>query len=306
MRAVSSRLGATARRLLREPLVHFFIAGAALFAVYALVRGPAPAGDGTIVVDRRALLGYLQTKANTFDDAAVGAALDALSEQELAELIDRYVAEEALYREAKALGLDRGDTVIRQRVLQTAKLWLGDAAAASATVDPAALAGYFAAHREEYADAPSVTFTHVFFDATRRGADRARADAERAARELNAARAEFNDAPGHGDAFPFAQNYVDRTLDYVASEFGAEFAAGLASLSPGDRWQGPLHSAYGEHAVLLAARTELRYPDLDEIRERVEADYRRERETAALETVTRTIREHYQVEVLNVRQEQPK
>jgi hypothetical protein len=299
-------LAAALRRLLREPLAHFLVAGGVLFAVYALVHGPSSAGDGTIVVDRRALLTYMQTKANAFDDAAFGAALDALSEKELAELVDRYVAEEALYREAKSLGLDRGDPVIRQRVLQTAKVWLGDAAASSATIDPAALADYFAAHKQEYADAAAVTFTHVFFDATRRGADRAHEDAERALRELNAAHAEFNDAPGHGDAFPFAQNYVDRTFDYVASEFGREFAAALAELAPGDGWQGPLRSAYGEHAVLLTRRTELRYPELDEVREKVEADYRRERETAALETVTRAIRERYRVEVLNVRPPRPK
>jgi len=289
------------RRLVREPLVHFLVAGAALFALYALARGPAPAGESTIVVDRRTLLAFMETKANLFDDAAVGAALDALSDKDLAELIDQYVAEEALYREAKALGLDRGDTVIRQRVLQTAKLWLGDAAAASATVGPAALADYFAAHREEYAAAPGATFTHVFFDATRRGAKRAHEAAERALRELNAAHAEFNDAPGHGDPFPFAQNYVDRTFDYVASQFGREFAAALAELSPSERWQGPLRSAYGEHAVLLARRTELRYPELDEVREQVESDYRRAQETAALEAATRAIREHYRVEVVNVR-----
>lgn len=289
------------RRLAREPLVHFLAAGAALFAVYALVRGPSPAGDGTIVVDRRALLTYMQYQANTFDDAAVGAALDALSDEDLAELIDRYVAEEALYREAKALGLDRGDPVIRQRVLQTAKIWLGDAAASSAAVDPAALAEYFAAHRREYADAPAVTFTHVFFDSMRRGADRARADAERAAAELSAAHAAFNDAPGYGDRFPFAQNYVDRTLDYVASEFGRDFAAALAGLEPSDRWQGPLRSAYGEHAVLLTRRSELRYPELEEVRERAETDYRRERETAALDKLTRALRERYGVEVRSVR-----
>lgn len=294
------------RRLLREPLVHFLVAGGVLFAVYALVRAPSPAGDGTIVVDRRALLAFMQMKANAFDDTAFGAALDALSEKDLAELVDQYVAEEALYREAKSLGLDRGDPVIRQRVLQTAKVWLGDAAASSATVDPAAVAAYFSAHEQEYADAPAVTFTHVFFDATRRGADRAREDAERALRELNAAHAAFNDAPGRGDAFPFARNYVDRTFDYVASQFGSEFAAALAELAPGNRWQGPVRSAYGEHAVLLTRRTELRYPELDEVRERVEADYRRERETAALETVTRAIRERYRVEVLNVRSPRPK
>jgi parvulin-like peptidyl-prolyl isomerase len=297
-------LAASLRRLLREPLVHFVVAGAVLFAVFTLLRGPRPsaADDSTIVVDRRALLTYMQYRANAFDAATFEAALDAMSEQDLTRLIDEYVEEEALYREAKTLGLDGSDYVIRQRMIQKIKFLLGDAAAPDAKIDESALDEYFAAHEQEYAVAPSVTFTHVFFDAERRGGDDpARADAEHAVHELNATHAEFNDAPGRGDRFPFLKNYVDRTFDYVASQFGQEFAAALASLEPGDVWQGPLRSAYGEHAVLLTRRTQQRYPTLDEIRDRVEGDYLRERADAELEKLTRTVRDHYHVEVLDVR-----
>ena len=273
-----------------------------LFAAFALVRGPRPSApdDRTIVVDRRALLTYMQYRANAFDAATFDAALDGMSEQDLARLIDEYAEEEALYREAKTLGLDGGDYVIRQRMIQKLQFLLGDAAP-DAKIDPAALADYFAAHKQAYAIAPAVTFTHVFFDAKRRGSDRARADGERAVRALNAAHAAFNDAPGHGDRFPFLQNYVDRTFDYVASQFGQEFAAALATLTPGEQWQGPLRSEYGQHAVLLARRTELKYPQLDEIRERVESDYLRERADTDLKKLTQAVRERYRVEVVDVR-----
>ncbi len=283
--------------------MHFVVAGAVLFAAFAFVRGPRlpAADDSTIVVDRRALLTYMQYRANAFDAATFEAALDAMSEHDLANLIDEYVEEEALYREAKTLGLDGSDYVIRQRMVQKLKFLLGDAAAPDAKLAPGVLRDYFAAHKQEYAIAPAVTFTHVFFDAQRRGADRARADAGRAARELNAAHAAFNDAPGHGDRFPFLRNYVDRTFDYVAGQFGQEFAGALAALTPGEQWQGPLRSAYGQHAVLLTRRTELRYPELDEIRDRVEGDYLREHADAELKKLTRTVRERYHVEVLNLR-----
>jgi PPIC-type PPIASE domain len=298
-------LAASLRELLREPLVHFLGAGAILFGAFWLVRGPqpAPASESTIVVDRRALLTFMQYRANAFDAATFAAALDSMSPQDLARLVDDYVQEEALYREAKALGLDGSDYVIRQRMIQKIKFLLGDAAAPDTKIDAAELDAYFAAHKQGYAIAPAVTFTHVFFDSERRGADHARDDAERAVQALNASHAQFNDAPGHGDRFPFLQNYVDRTFDYVASQFGQEFAATLAMLTPGERWQGPLRSAYGEHAVLLTRRSELRYPALEEIRERVEADYLRQREAAELEKLTRGVQDRYRVEVLNVRAE---
>jgi hypothetical protein len=298
-------LATVLRRLLREPLVHFLIAGAALFAAVALVRGPrlAQSDESTIVVDRRALLAYMQYKANAFEPEAFATALDSLNERELALLVDEYAGQEALYREAKSLGLEGSDYVIRQRMIQKIRFLLRDAAGADTKIDEAALAAYFTAHEAEYAIVPSVTFTHVFYDAQRRGAGHAHEDAEHAVHELNATHAAFNDAPAHGDRFPFAQNYVDRTLDYVASQFGQEFADALTALQPGERWQGPLVSAYGEHAVMLTQRTELSYPKLDDVRERVEIDYLRERETAELDRLARGIRERYRVEVVNVRPE---
>ena len=275
-----------------------------LFGAFALFRDDPGSNDAsaTIVVDRRNLLTYLQYRANAFDTEVFGAALDSMTDDELQEVIDAFVNEEVLYREAKALGLEQSDNIIRQRMVQKINFLLTDIAASSAVEDEAALSRYFAANIEAYAIQPWATFTHVFFDADQRGADGARRAAEAAKQELNDRRAAFSDPPGIGDRFPFFRNYVERTFDYIAGQFGEEFAAALEILQPiENEWQGPVQSAYGQHVVLLTERTELRYPELDEVRGDVAGDYQTEQANRALVEVTQAIRERYRIEIGEIR-----
>lgn len=279
--------------------MHFVAAGAALYGAFTLVEGPAapPADERTIVVDRRELLAYMQFRANAFEAETFSAALDAMPEAEFRQLVDDYVEEEAMYREARSLGLDANDYVIRRRMVQKMEFLLGDAADPRREIDEQALRAYFDAHREDYAIEPSVTFTHVFFDAARRGASEARANAEAALTRLNQAGAGFHGASGEGDRFPLLKHYVERTLDYVASQMGVEFAADLAQRSPAERWQGPIRSAFGEHVVMLTERTERRYSTLDEIRSRVEDDYLRARAAEDLEAMRQLVLDGYRIDV---------
>ncbi|MDX1561485.1 MAG: peptidylprolyl isomerase [Gammaproteobacteria bacterium] len=293
-------------RLLRDPLFHFVVAGAVLFGAYALWRGPdQAAGDAatTIVVDRRELLTFLQYRANAFEPELFAAALDAMTDAELDELIAAYVEEEVLYREAEALGLDASDNIIRQRMVQKMRFLVADLAdpGAGATIDDAALADYFEANIEAYAVAPWATFTHVFFDSARRGDDAARAAAEASLEMLNRTSAGFNDAPSHGDPFPYLRNYVERTIEYVAGHFGYDFAAAIAELEPSDRWQGPFRSAYGEHLVLLTERVDRSYPALADVLSDVERDYVTERADATTAELIDALRGRYRVEIAPIR-----
>ncbi len=292
-------------RLVREPLVHFVVAGALLFAAFTAFRGGEDAGGGTgttITVDRRDLLTFLQYRANAFEAETFGAALDAMTDAELEELVDAYVREEVLYREARALGLEESDNIIRQRMVQKMSFLLADVAASGEAPDPEALASYFEANIDAYAIEPWATFTHVFFDSAERGADGARRAAGIARDELNAAGAGFNDAAGIGDRFPYHRNYVERTIEYIASHFGAGFAANLESLEPSaGEWRGPLRSAYGEHIVLLTRRVERSDPTLEAVRAEVERDYAQQEADAALAGMTGALRDRYEVEVGQLR-----
>lgn len=283
--------------------MHFIAAGGVLFAAYVLVRGPTalPPDATTIVVDRGALLTFMQYRANAFEPDTFEAALEALSTNEVQQLVDAYVTEEILYREARALGLDDSDYIIRQRMIQKLDFLLGDAIDATMEVDTAELEKYFARRRDDYVIESAVTFTHVFYDSARRGAAAAHAAAESARDELTRTGAGFNDVAGQGDRFPFLKNYVERTLDHVASHFGTEFATELAKVAPSaEHWQGPIRSAYGEHVVLLTERTERRDPELSEIRTELERDYLAEQATTERATLLARLRKRYRVEVLDL------
>jgi hypothetical protein len=292
------------QRWLREPLVHFIAAGAILFTAFGLFRQDPFSFDEstTIVVDRRNLLTFLQYRANAFEPEIFGAALDAMTAEELQEVIDAYVNEEVLYREAKALGLEESDNIIRQRMVQKINFLLADVAATGESLEETELEAYFAANIEAYAIQPWATFTHIFFDAEQRGAAGARVAAEEAMRALNDTHALFNDTSGYGDRFPYFRNYVERTFEYIASQFGNEFAAEISQLEPSEsEWRGPFRSAYGEHVVLLTRRAAQTYPELDEVRGDVERDYLKEQANEALAEMAQSIRERYRVIISDLR-----
>jgi len=248
----------------------------------------------------------MQYRANAFETETFNAVLDSMTDAELDEIIAAYVNEEILYREAESLNLESSDYIIRQRMVQKMGFLISDLADSSAASDDAAVRRYFEAHREAYAIAPWTTFTHVFFDAERRG-EHAAAEAARKLRdELNASGAAFNDASAYGDHFPFLRNYVERTYEYVASHFGYEFAEALAALPASENlWQGPLSSALGQHLVLVTRQTPRTLPALEDVRADVERDFAEESSKKAIAQMTESMRERYRIEIQPIRDAAP-
>ena len=104
-----------------DPLVLFLIAGLALYLVLdaaGLVRG----NDRVIVVDEARLSAFMASQGGR-DPGGKASLLDAAERR---ELIAAYVRDEALYREALALGLDREDSAIRRRLVQSLRFSLQD------------------------------------------------------------------------------------------------------------------------------------------------------------------------------------
>jgi hypothetical protein len=259
---------------LREPLVHFLAIGLGLFVLFELVA-PADANlsSKTIVVDRNALLTFVQYRSKAFNPDVAAARLDALSEAELEMLIDDYVREEALHREAQALGMDTNDYVIKQRMIQSLQFITNGFVTSAVDVSDDEVAIYYEANKDDYYIDPYVTFTHVFFSVDRHEPELARTLAQAKLAQLNADSVPFSESTRHGDRFLYNVNYVERTEDFVGSHFGRHMAQALFSLDPNDQlWQGPLESAYGYHLVMVSKRTEGMYPDLSDVAESVRDD----------------------------------
>jgi hypothetical protein len=163
-------------------------------------------------------------------------------------------------------------------------------------IEPAELERFFEAHRDDYLVEAHASFTHVFYDAERRGWEGARARARADLARLNAEGALFSEAPRHGDRFPYHVNYVERTPDYVRSHFGAPLAEAIFALEPDEgTWRGPFESPYGAHLVMVVAQEPARAPDLDEVRGRVEQDARHARVRERTEAAIREIVGRYRV-----------
>ena len=265
------------KSFLKEPLVHFLAAGLGLFVLFGVVNRDEPDADPNVVtVDHDALLTFVQYRIKAFNPTLGEKKLNSLSNDELQNLIDDYVREEVLYREAVALGLDEDDYVIRRRLVQKLEFITEGFAEAGAKVDQAALRRYFDANKADYYVDPFVTFTHVFFATEDRPREQAHAAAEKKLIELNRDGVPFSDAPQHGDRFLYHVNYVERTPDYIASHLGAPMAQALFELEPNEFvWKGPFDSPYGVHLVLLTSNEPGRDPELVELEDRVRLDAQR-------------------------------
>ena len=105
-------------KFLKEPLLHFLIIGLGLFVLNGFINGSVSDDPRVITVDRPALLTYMQYRSKAFDPKRVEEALDSMDEKTRGRLIEEYVREEALHREALALELERNDYIIKKRLIQ--------------------------------------------------------------------------------------------------------------------------------------------------------------------------------------------
>lgn len=288
------------KRFLKEPLVHFLAAGLGLFVLFGLVnRDEVDADPNVVIVDRDALLTFVQYRIKAFNPTLAEKKLEVMSGEELEQFIDDYVREEVLHREALALGLDEDDYVIRRRLVQKLEFITEGFAESSVAVDESALQRYFDANKADYFVEPYVTFTHVFFQTEDRPREEARALAKKELAKLNRDAVPFSDAPQHGERFLYHVNYVERTPDYVGSHFGPPMARALFALEPNEFvWRGPFDSAYGVHLVLLTTNEPGREPELAELRDRIHEDARRAMVREETEDAIAEVVEAYDVRVL--------
>jgi hypothetical protein len=286
------------RRWWQQPLLHFAVIGMALFALYQWTASRSTDDEKTIVVDRAALLTYMQYRAKFFDPERSQDLLAALDEEELNRLIDDYVREEVLYREAKALGLDRDDFVIRQRLIQKLDFINRDLSAQLAELSESEIRQYFDANRDDYRKASRVVMTHVFFDQRAGGREQAEQRARATLRKLNASRTPFHEGPRQGDWFFYDVNFVGASEKQIRRFLGPEVAEAAMSVDPkSDFWYGPYPSEYGYHLVMITDRSPAGHYELEEIRERVEGDARRDRETRLGDAVMNKVIEAYDVRI---------
>jgi hypothetical protein len=253
------------KRMVREPLVLFFLLGAVVFGLHAVLKkAPKQDRDERYVVEvTSADIEWLRNRWNKLMGREP--TLD-----ELRGLVESMIREEILYREAVAMGLDEKDTVVRRRLAQKMEFLFKDLAEAEQPSEEV-LKKYFGANQERYVQPGTVSFGHVFFSRDRRG-DKAQMDARGAVEQLAGKGIDAEETAGYGDPFVLAGYYEGQSAEEVARTFGGEFAEGSFKIKTGE-WGGPVRSSYGWHVVFVQQRTQDSVPDFEQVRAKVEVDY---------------------------------
>jgi peptidyl-prolyl cis-trans isomerase C len=243
-------------RAAREPLLHFLVIGAALFVIYHWLNPTAANSD----TSRRIEL--TNDDIRQLEISWTAQWQRRPTPEEMRNLVEDKVRQEILYREGLALGLDRGDTIVKRRLAQKMEFLTDDI---SALRDPSLneLKKWYAKNRSHFSLPSRITFRHLYFSPDKRGAQ-ARDAAASALEKLTGKAANTIDQATLADPFMFQDHYGDRTPDQVANVFGAKFAKELFKLKPG-AWNGPVESGLGWHLVWVESITPRRTPEFEEV-----------------------------------------
>ena len=272
-------------KVLREPLVHFLVIGAAVFAFYDLAasdRDSAPPRERIVVSEGR-VAQLAEVFARTWQRPP--------TPEELRGLVDAYVKEEIYYREALKHGLDRDDTVVRRRMQQKMAFL---AEPPGAVLEPGAgeLQTFLEVNRALFRIEPRIAFQQVFVSPEQQE----RPAALRAANKLESLRGSRSANLAQELSDPTLLPYEMRLtpLSVVARTFGEEFVAGLEAHQDGE-WSGPTASVYGLHLVRIVAREAATDPPLAEVEAAVLREWQRWKREAYVAEEYRRLSDGYEI-----------
>ena len=266
------------RAVMREPLLHFLVVGAGLFLLFDVVSEPETTGDEQIIVTS----GHIEHLASLFVKTWQRPPTDV----ELRGLIDSFILEEVLYREATAIGLDQDDTIIRRRLKQKMEFLVDDFSAA----DPsdADLQQFLDDDPGRFRIDARISFEHIYL-----------VDAESNAIDAMLAALRSGEPLDPDLAVPsgmLPRRFADATEATIRGQFGESFKDAVFALDVA-QWTGPVESPFGVHVVKVEQIEERRVPSLAEIRNVVKRDWLADRRRGAQEALFDQLKAKYSITI---------
>jgi hypothetical protein len=226
---------------MREPLLHFIVLGAVLFAADHIIAGRAD-DPHTIAVDAS-----VDLPARELFRQEHGRDPNA---EELHSLRRRWLDNEVLYREGIAMQLDKGDPAIRDRVIFKVREMI-ESGLGTPIFDEKTLRDWFARNRAKYDQPPAYSFREWALTG-----DASEATARALVVRLNSGASSGNDQAG-------MRVLTDRPRDSLVQAYGKEFVASLEA-SPQNEWR-VLKSKTGLHVVRVDSVVPAVPADFDKI-----------------------------------------
>lgn len=274
----------TLRSVLQDPLIHFLLLGGLLFWWRGAPQKPETA-PVPLVTDQDEIV-VTALRATQLCEVRKGIAGRELTAKERAMVIEDYVQEELLVREAYRLELELDDARIRQRLADKMRfLYVGP------IPDPGAedLRAYYEMNFEKYILPASIDIEHVLVS---RDPEVSQLDIDQISQQLNeGAIAEDVGVPNW--LGPILRRLSDGDLTQL---FGAQAAKEIWKL-PSDKWEGPIRSHQGIHFFKVVGRTEETLPEFENIVPTLAADWRHDRRQRVLNQRIAELKKNYRIRI---------
>jgi len=246
----------TTVKIVKEPLFQFIVIGAIVFAFYSFIKGS--------YVDENYAIQITKSEVEAMIDKWMAQMKRPPAREEIDIFLEDYVQREILFREAKAMGLDKNDMVVKNRMLQKIDFLTNDLLVAANPTDAEALK-YFNDSLEKYTIPGKIDFIHIFFNLDKRTFDDAKQSALKVKKSLNNFSMVPNNYFENGDLFILPYEFFNLSKDDVSNKFGqSELSEEIFSLEE-KKWSGPFVSSYGMHLVYISNKkssTTLQFEDV--------------------------------------------
>lgn len=266
---------------IRDPSVQFAVIGALLFALNGLFQGNNPGDTQEIVITQN----RIQHLSTVFERGWQRPP----EPEELQGLINDFIREEVLYREAVKMGLDENDTVIRRRMRMKMEFLAKDLVDA---IEPSeqVLERYYASNIEKYTLPARYSFEQVFLNSDER--TEVAEDARIILTKLTAGK----DPRALGDPNMLQYRFENISAERIDRLFGSDFSLQFIDLET-DQWIGPLTSAFGEHLVRISTAEPSRQPDFAAVKAEVLRDWQVQEQKNVLQSQYETLRNNYRIRI---------
>ena len=270
-------------KLHREPLVHFIILGALLFAGHMLWQAHISKADYTITVTAA----EMERQALIF----AGENRRAPTDEDLKALLFAHVEEQALMREAQRIGLGEDDTIIRRRLAQKMRFIIEDVDTPALPGD-ADLESWFKANLDNFISPETRSLSHIYLSPEAHGGS-LDAEAQEILSKLDNAAQNWK---ALGDPFMMKRAFKSLNAVEAARLFGPNFSKELFELD-GTHWQGPIESAFGLHIIQLDNVTPEVIPEFQDVRGDVENAWQKEAQRTLNQNNLKELIQKYKVKV---------
>ncbi|QTD54532.1 peptidylprolyl isomerase [Parasphingorhabdus cellanae] len=268
------------KKALRDPITHFVLIGLALVAINHVWSSYQGEQGRTITVSAAEIDRLSVLWANTAGRLPTG--------EDKQQIIDQYVQQEVLVREAERLGLGDDDTIIKRRLAQKMDFLVSGESTADTPSD-AELESWFDQNRDQFAAPERRTFVHIYLSPEKHG------DAINGVAVSTLKRAQSGTAwRSLGDPFIQKRSYAAIPQSEVTRLFGPDFASAIFKLKTG-QWSQPIGSAFGLHLVRIETIDGAAEASFEPIKAEVAAAWKEDQSSKAKQAALQDLMRGYDV-----------